>query len=76
VNTNYATYLEVKENNSVKCSTEYHFEQYGLYHLSLENCTISVQVGILLDSYCVYKYIDVEKPKSPFCLVGRKSRFR
>jgi hypothetical protein len=45
VNTNYATFLEVKENNSItKCTAEYHFEQYGLYKFSLDNCTTSVQV--------------------------------
>jgi len=45
VNTNYATFLEVKENNSItRCTTEYHFEQYGLYKFSLDNCTTSVQV--------------------------------
>jgi hypothetical protein len=49
VNTNYATFLEVKENNSsTKCTTEYHFEQYGLYKFSLDNCTTSVQVTYIL----------------------------
>ena len=46
VNTNYATYLEVRENNNfTRCSTEYHFEQFGLYRLNLDDCAISVQVS-------------------------------
>jgi hypothetical protein len=65
VNTNYATFLEVKENNSItKCTTEYHFEQYGLYKFSLDNCTTSVQVTTTNYLHKVYRvpYVLTRKP--------------
>jgi len=45
VDTKYTTYLEILRNGSsnISCSTHYHFAQYGVYNLSLDNCVISVQ---------------------------------
>lgn len=45
VNTRYKTYLEIFQNDSsnITCRTEYHFAQYGVYNLSLDNCQITVQ---------------------------------
>ena len=34
-----------ENNNFTRCSTEYHFEQFGLYRLNLDDCAISVQVS-------------------------------
>jgi len=45
VNTRYFTSVQVHRNDEVAplCSTDYKFDQYGLYNLSLDNCGIKVE---------------------------------
>ena len=44
VQTRYPTQLEVEYlNNSAVCRTSHHFEQFGVYHLNLTDCDISIQ---------------------------------
>jgi len=45
VATRYSTYIEVRNaNNTIACKRfKEHFEQYGLYQLNLEDCSISIE---------------------------------
>ena len=42
VQTRYSTILEVVKNSKIVCNASQHFQQFGVYHLNLDNCEISV----------------------------------
>jgi len=46
VNTRYKTSLEILKNNIEKpvCTASYQFSQYGLYNISLDDCSINTEV--------------------------------